>query len=334
MALMLPAIAAQEAGVYTFDPGEDIAGWKLASDMGVVASEDRHVLRLEASEGHTGLRAHTRLPWTAGLGRRVSLVASARWVGSAGVQRAPRIEVSALDEDRVRLPGSPTSAIFQSVAWQELRQDLILPDKAAYLLVAVQVSPGWVGQLEVDEITLVPTATLSSTTVAVANPGEIPLSGIWRVQRTLVLPPARDSDKPHPDPGLSDAGRAMVAGQDPATGEDRPVPSEWSVYGPGWKDADGEAIYVRTVTVPDAHGTWQLELGTIDDFDTVWINGVQVGSTDASRPGWWTARRIYPVPDGVLRTGDNRLVVRIFDHFGGGGFISASRVMALRRLTP
>lgn len=58
-----------------------------------------------------------------------------------------------------------------------------------------------------------------------------------------------------------------------------------------------------------------LRLGAIDDADTTWVNGVQVGATDN-----WLAQRNYPVPAGVLTPGRNVIAIRALDTGGVGGF--------------
>jgi sialate O-acetylesterase len=55
-------------------------------------------------------------------------------------------------------------------------------------------------------------------------------------------------------------------------------------------------------------------LGTIADADTVYINGVEVGSTAYRYPP-----RKYPVSAGLLKKGKNRIVIRVTCNNGDGG---------------
>jgi sialate O-acetylesterase len=57
-----------------------------------------------------------------------------------------------------------------------------------------------------------------------------------------------------------------------------------------------------------------LHLGTIDDDDIVWINGIKIGETVG-----YTTNRIYDIPENILKAGDNKIVIKITDGTGGGG---------------
>ncbi|RMH03390.1 MAG: 9-O-acetylesterase [Planctomycetota bacterium] len=82
---------------------------------------------------------------------------------------------------------------------------------------------------------------------------------------------------------------------------------------------DGVVWLRREVELPAA---WVgrdlvLELGPIDDMDTVWFNGRRVGET--LEPGRWQQPRRYPVPAGLARAGRNLIAVRALDTGGIGG---------------
>lgn len=57
-----------------------------------------------------------------------------------------------------------------------------------------------------------------------------------------------------------------------------------------------------------------LSLGTIDDADVTWINGVKVGQTDG-----YNISRFYDIPTGVLKDGKNTIVINVLDYARGGG---------------
>ncbi len=61
----------------------------------------------------------------------------------------------------------------------------------------------------------------------------------------------------------------------------------------------------------------QLALGYIDDEDTTWINGVEVGQTQ--RPD---RERNYPVPASILKPGTNVIAIRVIDTGGLGGLMA------------
>jgi sialate O-acetylesterase len=108
----------------------------------------------------------------------------------------------------------------------------------------------------------------------------------------------------------------------PGPGELREVemPDLWSKSGLG--GFDGVAFYQRFVPIPPAMAgadLW-LELGAIDDMDTVWCNGVRVGGMEGD--GSWSTPRRYRVPAEAVQPvgGELQLVVRVVDTGGEGGF--------------
>jgi sialate O-acetylesterase len=101
------------------------------------------------------------------------------------------------------------------------------------------------------------------------------------------------------------------------------VPGPWEAEYPG---LDGVAWY-RTMfelTAAEAAGPARVLLGTIDDDDIAWINGVEVGRTSG-----YDIPRAYPVSASVLRPGRNVLTVRVTDGGGEGGVIGRSGPVAL-----
>ncbi|MFC5412680.1 sialate O-acetylesterase [Larkinella bovis] len=80
---------------------------------------------------------------------------------------------------------------------------------------------------------------------------------------------------------------------------------------------DGVVWFRRDLTVPVelAGKEMTLQLGTIDDADETYVNGVKVGST-----GDKGIQRSYTIPAGTLKAGRNIIAVRVDDLGGGGGF--------------
>jgi sialate O-acetylesterase len=74
----------------------------------------------------------------------------------------------------------------------------------------------------------------------------------------------------------------------------------------------------KTVTVPAemAGKTGKLWLGRIVDADSVFLNGKFTGTTSYQYPP-----RIYDIPAGLLKKGDNLIVVKVICNAGQGGFI-------------
>ena len=92
------------------------------------------------------------------------------------------------------------------------------------------------------------------------------------------------------------------------------VPDLWEAQ--GYAEVDGVAWYRTTVTLSaeEAGQDAALALGTIDDDDITWVNGVEVGRTNG-----WNVPRHYRVPASALRAGANVIAVRVRDGGGGGG---------------
>lgn len=93
-----------------------------------------------------------------------------------------------------------------------------------------------------------------------------------------------------------------------------------------WEDAglagfDGVVWFRKTVSVPESlvGKELTLHLGTIDDNDITWFNGVQVGKTEG-----YNTDRIYQIPAKLVTAGANTIAVRVYDGNGGGGIYGDS----------
>lgn len=104
-----------------------------------------------------------------------------------------------------------------------------------------------------------------------------------------------------------------------------------------WEDAglaiDGAVWFRREVVVPDdwAGADLDLSLGPLDDFDVTYWNGERVGETGAETPEYYAVPRRYPVPGRLVHAGRNVVAVRVFDHYGSGGFAGSAGQMTLGR---
>jgi len=101
--------------------------------------------------------------------------------------------------------------------------------------------------------------------------------------------------------------------------------SDWATMKiPGyWADTDigvvnGVVWFSKEFQVPVqlAGQKANLLVGRIVDADSVFINGVFVGTTSYQYPP-----RRYEIPAGILKEGENRIVVRIVSEIGMGGFV-------------
>ena len=90
---------------------------------------------------------------------------------------------------------------------------------------------------------------------------------------------------------------------------------------PGWFDKQGlenfsGLLYLKkTFEVPDnlAGKSAILKMGTLVDSDRIFINGEKVGET-----GYCYPPRIYPVPEGLLKLGENEIFIRLECRDGKG----------------
>jgi len=90
------------------------------------------------------------------------------------------------------------------------------------------------------------------------------------------------------------------------------VPGYWTDTG------NGVVWYRKQVQIPAelAGMAAKLEVGRIVDADSVFLNGIFVGTTSYQYPPRW-----YTIPAGLLKSGSNSLVVRVINSSGKGGFV-------------
>jgi len=93
------------------------------------------------------------------------------------------------------------------------------------------------------------------------------------------------------------------------------VPGLWESQ--GWNGMDGVAWYRASFRLSAAEAAKGVTLGVgrIDDSDTTWVNGQQVGGTKLQ----YNLARRYSVPASALHAGLNHVAVRVQDFGGGGG---------------
>jgi sialate O-acetylesterase len=96
------------------------------------------------------------------------------------------------------------------------------------------------------------------------------------------------------------------------------LPQQWERAGLA---IDGAVWFRKALEVPPAWAghDLRLSLGAVDDFDTTYFGGEEVGRTGRETPGYWAAPRRYTVPGRLARPGRAVIAVRVFDHYGGGG---------------
>lgn len=92
------------------------------------------------------------------------------------------------------------------------------------------------------------------------------------------------------------------------------LPTAWE--NAGLPNYDGIVWFRKRFELPAdwAGKDLTLHLGPIDDDDTTYVNGVQVGATRG-----YNIDRVYKIPAALLKAGRNVIAVRVLDTGGGGG---------------
>jgi sialate O-acetylesterase len=103
------------------------------------------------------------------------------------------------------------------------------------------------------------------------------------------------------------------------------LPGQFAEKAADFKDFQGVAYMTRNfvVSAADAGKKANLWLGTIVDSDTTFINGQNVGET-----GYRYPPRKYVIPEGLLREGENTIVVRVVCN-NGLGEVTADKPFAV-----
>lgn len=127
-------------------------------------------------------------------------------------------------------------------------------------------------------------------------------------------------------------GHGVAAGEpwqphDPGSWADVPGLRNWKTWGvPELANHDGMVWYRRSFNLTPAQAAQPatLSLGGIDEVDQTWVNGRVVRNTF----GWGTPRT-YRLPAGILRAGENDLVVNVLSTWDAGGLIGPADALAL-----
>ncbi len=109
------------------------------------------------------------------------------------------------------------------------------------------------------------------------------------------------------------------------------LPQQWEKAG---LQIDGVVWFRKEIKLPKnwARKELVLELGAIDDFDTTYFNGIQVGAVGPAVKNWWIHPRKYIIPANLVKAGKNVIAVRVFDNYLGGGFIGEVQEMKISLL--
>jgi len=94
------------------------------------------------------------------------------------------------------------------------------------------------------------------------------------------------------------------------------IPGYWSSTGLG--HVNGVVWFRKKIVIPSSIADKEatLILGRIVDADSVFVNGVFVGTTSYLYPP-----RRYGIPPNLLRAGENTIAIRVINSSGDGGFV-------------
>ena len=104
------------------------------------------------------------------------------------------------------------------------------------------------------------------------------------------------------------------------------LPGNWEAG--GLKDVDGLVWFRKEVNIPDGWAGQDvvLHLGPVDEIDTTFFNGVEVGGMGSYANHvvqFWNILRVYPIPGALVKPGRAVITVRAIDTFGEGGLWGA-----------
>lgn len=155
----------------------------------------------------------------------------------------------------------------------------------------------------------------------------LPLAGRdWLAQNTIRLVESPDRVWNGVQP-MSEQAKQLVQADADVSGMQRvQVPSYMEAYGPEWRWIDGETVFRRTFTWP-AYAAGKpvfVDLGRIDEHETSFLNGVQIGSSRH-----WLLPRGHEVQGGLVRSGANVLAVRHWDEGIHGGMCGSPEQLAI-----
>jgi sialate O-acetylesterase len=130
----------------------------------------------------------------------------------------------------------------------------------------------------------------------------------------------KSGDRPGSEPWQPAAGGA----------DWKPVPrmTNWEGWGdPALANYNGLMWYRTSVTLTpeQAAQAGTLDIGWADDLDQTWVNGVPVGNTYGPN-----ASRAYALPKGLLKAGENVIVVSVLDTYAAGGLSGPEELRVLK----
>ena len=110
------------------------------------------------------------------------------------------------------------------------------------------------------------------------------------------------------------------------------IPCTVQTCRPEWSGKSGWFRLVREIQLPAVSASQSsstLLIGAVDDEDIVLINGKEIGrTTRKTNPSdYWRAKRQYPIPSGLLKSGINRIEILLHDLNGSGGISAPVKLL-------
>jgi len=155
----------------------------------------------------------------------------------------------------------------------------------------------------------------------------VPLEGTWQFKpvNTLSESPERKWNAPKP---MSDDAQRLVQPDASTAGFTQViVPGYIEGYGDKPRWIDGEFVFRKAIDWP-AYAAGKpavLSVGRVDETETSFVNGQQVGHTKH-----WLAPRAHSVATGVIKPGENVIAVRVWDEGIHGGMAGEPRDLYLK----
>lgn len=161
----------------------------------------------------------------------------------------------------------------------------------------------------------------------------IELAGEWKVLLEKSIPPSASPESPSVDTVPIDREKASIAFDDSAW-ETTQLPM-MNKIGPIDLEAIDASLWLRyKVTVPaewQGRGDLKITLGSLDDHDVTFFNGIKIGGIGKEDALSWSRVRSYRIRDYVAKPGqENIIAIRLFDQFGGGGMGAGSAPLSIR----
>lgn len=161
----------------------------------------------------------------------------------------------------------------------------------------------------------------------------IRLEGEWKAKLIEKMPVTLSVVGGNEDKGISEQANSYIGfNADEQSMQVVRIPQEMERFGQEWTDANGEAVFRKSIDIPVefAGNDLELDLGVIDDFDETFFNGHLIGKVDKSFEEYWGCERKYRIPANLVKPGKNVIAVRVFDRYGSGGLLGSEKPMVLR----